>query len=127
MDEKEKPFSLTKRLMSFRYAFRGITQLVKEEPNFRIHIVVAALVIIAGFLLRISSAEWLIILLTIGFVLAAESLNSAIEKLCDVVSPEVDERIKKIKDMLAATVLITAIIAVIIGLVIFLPYIADII
>ena len=121
MDKKSKPFSPGERLKSFRHAFRGIAQLVKREPNFRIHLVVTILVIAAGILLHISAAEWLIITLAIGIVLVAEGLNSAVEQLCDIVSPGEDQHIKNIKDILAAAVLISAVIAVIIGLIIFLP------
>ncbi|MDT8401283.1 MAG: diacylglycerol kinase family protein [Bacteroidales bacterium] len=114
-----------KRFMSFSHAFRGLGQLFKNEANFRIHLVITVLVSAAGIVLHISGAEWLIIILTIGFVLVAESLNSAAEKLCDIVSPGKDRRIKNIKDMLAAAVLISALTAIIIGLVIFLPHILD--
>jgi len=125
MDQKDKAPGLAKRLMSFRHAFRGLGLLIRNEANMRIHLVVTVAVIAAGIFLHISFAKWLIIILTIGFVLVAESLNSAVEKLCDIVSPEVDTRIKNIKDMLAAGVLISAMVAVIIGLVIFLPHILD--
>lgn len=125
MDEKGKASGLANRLMSFRHAFRGLGLLVRNEANMRIHLVLTAVVIAAGILLHISIAEWLIIILTIGFVLVAESLNSAVEKLCDLVSPEEDRRIKNIKDMLAAGVLISACAAIIVGLVIFLPHILD--
>ena len=121
MDKKSKPFSPGERLKSFRHAFRGIAQLVKREPNFRIHLVVTILVIAAGILLHISAAECLIITIAIGIVLVAEGLNSAVEQLCDIVSPGEDQHIKNIKDILAAAVLISAVIAVIIGLIIFLP------
>ena len=121
MDKKSKPFSPGERLKSFRHAFRGLAQLVKREHNFRIHLVVTILVIAAGILLHISTAEWLIISISIGIVLVAEGLNSAVEQLCDIVSPVEDQRIKNIKDILAAAVLISAVIAVIIGLIIFLP------
>ncbi|MEE4214245.1 MAG: diacylglycerol kinase family protein [Bacteroidales bacterium] len=125
MDGKDKAPGLLNRLMSFRHAFRGLGLLVRNEANMRIHLVLTAVVIAAGILLHISFAEWLIIILTIGFVLVAESLNSAVEKLCDLVSPEEDRRIKNIKDMLAAGVLISAFAAIIVGLVIFLPHILD--
>lgn len=126
MDQKDKASGLSARLMSFRHAFRGLGLLIRNEANMKIHLMLTAMVIAAGILLHISFAEWLIIILTIGFVLVAESLNSAVEKLCDIVSPEVDRRIKNIKDMLAAGVLISALAAVIVGLVIFLPHILDI-
>lgn len=123
--KKNKASSLKNRLMSFRHAFRGLGLLVRNEANMRIHLVLTAVVIAAGILLHISAAEWLIIILTIGFVLVAESLNSAVEKLCDLVSPDENRRIKNIKDMLAAGVLISAIMAAIVGLVVFLPHILD--
>ncbi|MEA1886617.1 MAG: diacylglycerol kinase family protein [Bacteroidota bacterium] len=122
MDKKRKSLNAGERLNSFRYAFKGLAQLVKKEHNFRIHLVITLLVVAAGILLNISAAEWLIITITIGIVLVAEGFNSAVERLCDIVSPREDKRIKTIKDILAAVVLISAIVAVIIGLVIFLPY-----
>lgn len=126
MDQKDKASGLKNRLLSFRHAFRGLGLLIRNEANMRIHLILTAMVIAAGILLHISFAEWLIIILTIGFVLVAESLNSAVEKLCDLVSPQEDRRIKNIKDMLAAGVLISAFAAIIVGLVIFLPHILDI-
>jgi len=123
MDKKGKPFSPKERFGSFRYAFRGLALLIKREHNFRIHFAATVIVIAAGILLNINTAEWLIITLTIGIVLIAEGLNSAVEHLCDIVSPGEDQRIKNIKDILAAAVLISAIMAAIIGLIIFLPHI----
>lgn len=122
MDTK-KSFSLKERLRSFSYAFSGLAHLVKNEHNFRIHLLAMLLVIAAGIILGISSAEWLVLVITIVMVLVTESLNSAIEKLCDIIAPDEDSRIKKIKDIMAAAVLITAIMSVIIGLIIFVPHI----
>ncbi len=118
-----KPFRLSDRLKSFAHAFNGIIHMVKEEPNFRIHIVATAIVIIAGICLGISTAEWLIILIVIAFVLVTEIINTSVERLCDIIQPEYDKRIKNIKDILAAAVLLSAVMSVIIGIIIFLPYI----
>ncbi|MGM0528729.1 MAG: diacylglycerol kinase family protein [Bacteroidota bacterium] len=123
MDKNRKSLNVGERLKSFRYAFKGLEELVKKEHNFRIHLVITVLVVATGILLKISAAEWLIITVTIGIVLVAEGFNSAVERLCDIVSAGEDQRIKTIKDILAAVVLISAIMAVVIGLVIFLPYI----
>lgn len=123
MNDKEKPFSLRDRLTSFRYAFSGLAHLVLKEHNFRIHLAAALLAIAAGLLLEISAAEWLLITIAIALVLITETFNSSIERLCDIVSPGEDVRIKKIKDTLAAAVLISALMAVVIGAVIFLPHI----
>ena len=79
------------------------------------------LVIIAGLLFRISTAEWIAVIFAIGLVLAAEAVNSAIERLSDVVQPEKDDRIRDVKDISAGAVLICAVTAVIIGIIVFLP------
>ncbi len=116
-----QPFSISKRLKSFSFAFNGLKILVQEEHNAWIHIFVAVCVLIAGFLLQISIIEWIIIVLCIGLVFALELINSAIENLADFVSPQKNEIIKKVKDLSAAAVLIAAFCSVIVGLVVFLP------
>lgn len=114
-------FSFRKRLKSFVYAFRGIGLLVRNEHNARIHLVAAVAAVVAGFLLGITAVEWTVIVLVIGAVLAAEAFNSALEALCDLVSPGYHESIKKAKDLAAGAVLLVAIAAAVIGSVIFLP------
>lgn len=114
-------------LKSFKVAFDGLKDALLHERNFRIQVVVFGFVIIAGFLFHISSIEWLIILLCASIVLSAEIFNSAIEKLCNHVTPDIHPLIKKIKDFSAASVLLAAIISVIIGAIIFLPKIVALI
>lgn len=106
-------------LKSFGYAFEGIIELLLKERNFQVHCVALVLVVGAGFFFEISKGEWLIILLISALVLALEGVNTTIEKLCDLYSTEQNIKIKKIKDIAAASVLISAIIAVIIGILIF--------
>jgi diacylglycerol kinase (ATP) len=108
---------------SFGYAARGIRMAVSEQPNIRIHLMVSILVVIAGFYIGISRSEWLVILLCIGVVLAVELLNTAIEYLVDLVSPERHSLAGKVKDVAAGAVLIVAIMSVIIGILIFSKYI----
>lgn len=120
---KQEPFSPAKRIRSFKYAFQGISALMREEHNFRIHLVLLAAVVIAGFSFRISAGEWCLCLLCFGMVLMAEAMNSAIEALSDLVMPDPHPLIKKAKDVAAAGVLLTAIAAAAVGLIIFLPYI----
>ncbi|MCZ4408223.1 diacylglycerol kinase family protein [Cryomorphaceae bacterium 1068] len=112
---------MKKRLHSFKYAFEGFRTLLKEEPNSRIHLVAAAIAIAAGFFFGITQSEWIALLFAIGFVFAMELLNSAIENLSDLVSPEKNSFIKKAKDQAAAAVLISAIVSFGIGLIIFIP------
>lgn len=112
-------FSIRKRINSFKYAFNGLWILIRDEHNARIHLFFAFLTIIGGFWFKISVTEWMILLITIALVFAAEFFNSAIEALADKISPEKDEFIKKAKDVAAGGVLITAIISVIVGVLIF--------
>lgn len=110
-----------KRIKSFSYALHGIRLLFSSQANARIHLIVALLVIIAGLLFRISSAEWLVIVVCISLVIAMEAMNTAVEWLTDLVSPEYHPLAGKVKDVAAAAVLITVIGAVAAGLVIFIP------
>ena len=121
MKDPENRFSLPERLRSFRYAFNGLRHLIKYEHNFRIHLFIFLAVIIAGILLRISMTEWLAILVVSSLVLVSEALNSSIENLSDAVSAVPNDRIRKAKDIAAAAVLLSAIAAVITGLIIFIP------
>ena len=117
----KKKFSIKARLASFKNAWRGVTVFIRQEHNAWIHCTITVLVIIAGLLFHISTAEWIAVFFAIGLVLAAEAINSAIERLSDVVQPEKDERIRDIKDISAGAVFICAITAAIIGVIIFLP------
>jgi diacylglycerol kinase len=114
-------FSLKERLSGFRYAFRGLRLLLGNEHNFRIHLFVLAVVIAAGILLKISGNEWIAVALAAGLVLGAEGFNTAIEYISDRVSPGDDPAVRNVKDASAAAVLITAVAAVIVGVIIFLP------
>ncbi len=101
--------------------------MFKEEPNSRIHAFVAVLSILTGIILEINSIEWIAIILCIGFVLAIELINSSVENLADFVCSEKRNAIKKVKDLAAAGVLVSAFSAAAVGLVIFIPKILDLI
>lgn len=118
---KQEKFSVAKRIKSFTYAFNGLRVLFREEHNARIHLFAAVCVIVAGILLKLSPMEWAAVVFAIGLVFGGEIFNSAIEDLADVVCPERDERIKKVKDLSAAAVLVAAITALVIGLLVFIP------
>jgi len=120
---KNNAFNLKDRAKSFVYAFNGIKEVIASQHNVWIHFVIASIVICMGIVFVISPYEWIAIVLSIGIVLSAEVFNSAIEALVDLVSPAFNEKAGKIKDMAAAAVLITALMAVITGCIIFLPYI----
>lgn len=118
---KRKKFLISERLRSFRFAFNGLKVLFQREHNSRIHLTAGVAAIIAGFFFHISTAEWLALIIVIGIVFITEIFNSALEHLCDFVSPEYHLKIKDIKDLSAAAALASAIIAVAAGLLIFLP------
>jgi len=118
---KPPNFSITKRIKSFGYAINGLRVLLKEEHNSRIHLLAAIGIVVAGFIFNISLYEWIALTFAIGFVIALEIINTAIENISDFVSPERHDSIKKIKDLAAAGVLIGALTALIIGLIVFLP------
>jgi diacylglycerol kinase len=122
---KRKPFSISQRLKSFGYAFSGLKILITEEHNARIHLFAAACVVAAGIYFKLSSYEWIALAFAIGLVFALEIVNSSIENLADFITPNHDDRIKKIKDLAAAAVLIGAMTALAIGLIIFLPKIIN--
>lgn len=118
---KQEKFSIRKRLKSFTYAFNGLKVLFREEHNSRIHLFATVCVVVAGVLLKISLLEWVAVAFAVGLVFSGEIFNSAVEDLSDVVCPERDERIKKVKDLAAAAVLVNAITAAVIGLLVFFP------
>lgn len=116
-----------KMINSFKYAFEGIFTAFKEERNMKIHICIMLLVIIAGFIFKISIVEWFICILLFGIVISAELFNTAIETVVDIVMPEKNEKAKIAKDVSAGAVLVVAIVSAIIGLLIFIPKILKII
>lgn len=109
------------QIKSFRNAFSGITQAWKTEGHLRFHFLATGVVILCGFLFHISLTEWLICLCCITLVIAAELINTAIESVVDLCSPEMHPLAGKAKDVAAGAVLVTAIGAAIIGAIIFLP------
>lgn len=125
MEKSEKKFSIKERLLTFKHVFCGFKVLWAEEHNARIHIIVSIFVLILSALLDISLTEWLIVLILIGLVLCLEIINTAIENVCDYISSEWHQAIKKIKDLAAAAVFLAAIISVVCGIIIFLPKICD--
>ncbi len=118
---KQQKFSFEKRLHSFKYAYNGLKLLLKHEHNARVHALVAVCVIICGIVLKISASEWIAVVFAIGSVFSMEIVNSAIEGIADIISPEWHAKIKMIKDLSAAGVLVSAIAALVIGLIIFVP------
>lgn len=109
------------RIRSLTFAIRGAWLLITTEHSIMVQIGIAIIMTIVGFIMELSAIEWMFQLLAIGLVLVAESLNTGLEKLSDFVHPDYNDRIGFIKDISAGAATFAAIIAVIIGLIIYLP------
>jgi diacylglycerol kinase (ATP) len=114
-------FSLMSRFKSFRFAINGLSSLLKNEHNSRIHLAAAILSICIGIFLKLSFTEWSLLIIVIGIVFVTELINSSIETLADIIDPEWNKLIMMAKDYSAAAVLISAILAIAVGCLIMIP------
>jgi undecaprenol kinase len=110
-----------KKAIGFTYAINGLLEVIKSEWNFRLHLISAIIVIIAGIYFRVNTVEWITIVIVIGLVMTAEILNTAIEEVINYLKPEIHPTAKRIKDIAAAGVFTASITALIVGLIIFIP------
>ena len=119
------PLTLSGRIQSFRYAFRGVRLMLRSQHNAWLHAVASCCVLIIGGLCILSALEWCWIILSIMAVWTAEALNTALELLADVASPDFHPLVGKAKDVAAGGVLISAFGAAIIGLIILTPHMPE--
>ena len=112
-----------KKLRNAHFSLRALRGLLLEESSFQIQLTVALFVVFLGFYFNLSALEWTLVILIIGIVLAIEALNTAIEELCDHVTPEEHPKIGIVKDTSAAASLLFGIASIIAGVLIFLPHI----
>lgn len=111
-----------KRLIkSFGHALQGLKLLFSSQRNATIHLLLMFCAIVMGFLFQISNSEWIMIIFCSALVIAAEAFNTALEKMADAIHPDKHDGIGNAKDLAAGSVLITAIAALIVGIIIFLP------
>jgi diacylglycerol kinase len=108
-------------LKSFGYAFEGLVAAIKKGRNFKIQIILGVLAIALGIFLNISTTEWLALIIAITFVLVLELVNTSIEAVVDLASPQIHPKAKLAKDVVAGAVLIASIGSLIIGILLFLP------
>ena len=120
-DERKRQKGIKKFLLSFTYPIKGLRYAYRNEQNLAVDVGVALLVIVAGFIFKLNLVEWAILALTIGLVISCELINTAIEAVVDLVTEDYHPLAKVAKDTAAAAVFVFAIIAVIVGLIIFLP------
>ena len=112
---------------SFRYAIKGIIKTFKEEQNLKIQTLFGLIVLVFAWYFHVSRIEWAILFLTIGLVVLMEIANSAVERVTDMLKPRISTYVKEIKDIMAAAVMTASIVAIIIGLIIFWPYLGELI
>ena len=112
---------LRRRIKSFQFAFKGLKDLVISQPNARIHLIAIVIVTTVGLYIGLARSEWLLIILLFGLVLGTEALNTSLEYLTDLVSPDYHPLAGKAKDAAAAAVLLISLTAAVIGILIFLP------
>jgi diacylglycerol kinase (ATP) len=115
-------FSIHRRLRSFGYAFQGAKTLLVSQHNAWIHAAATVAVVIAGYLCHVSRNDWALLVAAIALVWLAEAMNTGLEFLADEVSEEKRDRIGKAKDIAAFGVLVSAVAAVVIGSIVFLPH-----
>jgi diacylglycerol kinase len=115
-----------KRLIkSFKYSIKGLAKTFKEEPNLKIQSIIGIIIIIAGGLFRLQIWEWTLIVVVIGLVFITEFINSAVERITDVLKPRINSYVKEIKDIMAAAVFVSVLVAIVVGSIVFAPYIID--
>lgn len=112
---------MKKRIEAFKHAFRGIGTGFRTELHMRVHAVISVVTALAGWYLEINKTDWMIVLLCMALVLSAELFNAAIERLADRITKENDALIGAAKDLAAGAVLISAIVSLTLGIIIFLP------
>lgn len=110
-----------RRKNAFGFALKGLYTFFSREDHPKVHGIAAILVIALGFILDVNFSEWLALIICIAMVLGMEAVNSALEKLTDIASPQFSEKAGAVKDIAAGAVLLVAIAAAIIGLLIFIP------
>lgn len=115
-------FRYRRLFKSFKYAFRGFIKTWKEEQNLQIQSVAGAMVLFLATFFQIERLEWIILIFIIGLVMLMELANSAIERIADVLKPRINTYVKEIKDISAAAVMLSSFVSIIIGFLIFIPY-----
>jgi len=116
---------VTGRLKSFKYAILGAYKLVTTEHSIMVQFSLGILVTIAGFYFNISKTDWLFQTMAIGLVLSIEGLNTAVEKIADFIHPDFHDKIGFIKDIAAGAVFFAAVVAIAVGLIIYIPIIQN--
>ncbi|MBU4216301.1 diacylglycerol kinase family protein [Candidatus Parcubacteria bacterium] len=116
-------FKIKRLFKSFKYAVKGLFLVMRDEQNFRVHIIFAILALGFSWFFHITQIELIIVILLIAQVMLMEVVNSAIERVTDILKPRINDFVMEIKDIMAAAVMLSSMVAIIVGLIIFIPYI----
>lgn len=119
-------FSLKRLIISFKTAFEGLAFVFRNEPNFRLQIFFGFVALFFGYFFKIRTSEWIVVILLVIMVLVMEILNTAIEQFTDLLKPRLHHYVKAIKDVMASAVLTMAFGALLVGIIIFWPYLSAI-
>lgn len=110
---------------SFKYAIKGLIKIFREEQNLKVQSSIGIFALFLALFFQISRIEWIVLILVIGLVVLMEIINSAVERVADILKPRIDSYVKEIKDITASAVMLASIISIIIGGIIFWPYILN--
>ncbi len=121
-----KQFGIKKQINNFKYCFDGIIYALTNEQSMMSHFIIAIVTILFGFIVKLSKIEWFIVIILIALVIAVEFVNTSIEAVVDMVMPDMHPLAKIAKDTASAAVLVVAIVALIIGILIYVPKILEI-
>ncbi|MBA7571707.1 Undecaprenol kinase [subsurface metagenome] len=131
IDAKQESKEAAKKLLtphkrslsySFKYAGRGILKVFRSERSFRLQLVIFALTVVTGLAFQITATEWIFIVLVSSMVLVSEMINTIIEYVVDLITEEYSIQAKYIKNIAAGAVLVSSLLAIVIGLIVFVPY-----
>jgi len=127
LDQKNRKFDARNFFESSRYALSGIALIIRNERNFRIQLCMTVVIVALGVVLDINHFDWVALAMVTALVLVSEAFNSVIEAVCDTVSQEYRVNIRYAKDVSAGAVLVSAVVSAVTGIIIFYPYLWDIV
>ncbi|MDQ3193105.1 MAG: diacylglycerol kinase family protein [Bacteroidota bacterium] len=116
---------IIRHIKSFQFAIKGLKIFFSTQINAFIEVLATFFIIVAGIYFNLSLYEWALVIIAIGIVFIAEIFNTSIEFLTDLVSPQYNETAGKVKDIAAAGVLVAAIVALVLGLIVFVPKLSN--
>ena len=112
---------IARLIKSFQYAIRGLVKVFREEQNLRVQTLAGIFAFVLAWYFQVTAVEWCLLIIVSALVLLMEIVNSAIERVADVLKPRIHTYVKEVKDIMAAAVMLASGLAIVVGLIIFLP------